>query len=145
MFNGALGISFVLAIFLNLKYFLKAFHENSIAILSLLFTGLGLLGVALVEKQILVIFFSLIASACDMIAYGMMMTAFSHTQGPKSQGWVMGIFAATLALSWTIAGFATNLLTFVSASKIIAMGGMSMLLSTLFMYFYAKKYPKSQR
>lgn len=142
MFNAAIGISYAIAMFITLKYLLKFFKEGLIGVLSLLFTGLGLICVAIAAREVPVLVFSLIASAFDIVAYGMIMTAFSHSVGAKSQGWVMGIFGAILAISWTLTGLTPNLLSIMSTNWIIALGGMSMILSSIFMFFYVRRYPK---
>ena len=59
----------------------------------------------------------------------------------NSQGWVMGIFGATVAISFAIAGAATNLLTLLTPRHIIIIGGILMLLSGLGMFWLHKKHP----
>ncbi len=138
LFNTGLGISFAIAMWLSLKYILKIFQEGTIGLISLFLTGLFLILCAFFRSQILIISFSYLAAGFDMVAYAMMMTAFSHAASSEKQGWVMGIFGGILALSWFLTGFSTNLLTLMSSRAIISLGGLSMLLSALLLFFYAK-------
>ncbi len=142
LFNTGLGICFTLAMWISLKYILKIFHEGTIGLTSLFLTALFLILCAFFRSQILVILFGYLAAGFDMVAYAMMMTAFSHAASSEKQGWVMGVFGAILALSWVLTGFSTNLLTLISSRAIINLGGISMLISALLLFFYAKKYLK---
>ena len=38
----------------------------------------------------------------DIIAYAMLMTTFSNAATKEEQGWVMGIFGATVAISFAL-------------------------------------------
>lgn len=139
-FNAGIGIAFVLAMYINTKVFVKYFSQNAIALSTLFFTGISLLLVALLNHQIDVMIFSFIGAGIDMIAYSAMITAFSDAASFQKQGWIMGIFGAVVAVSWSLSGFATNLLSLVPVEKILLLGAILMLITTFFMFFYVKRY-----
>ncbi len=140
MFNAAIGVSFALAIWISLKFFIKMFKEGVIGTITLFLTGVFLIFVGIVQTHVSVLIFSLLAAGFDMIAFSMMMTAFSRSVDSNRQGWIMGIFGATLAIAKILPGLELNLLTFTRASTVILLGGVSMMLSSLSMFLYSKKY-----
>ncbi len=140
VFNTGIGISFAGTMWISMKYILKHFKEGVIGVASLLLTGICLGITAILQVEAGVITFSFLSAGFDMIAYAMLMTAFSHAVGSNAQGWVMGIFGAILAISWALTGFSTNLLTFINADGIIFLGSLCMLASATLMFFYVRKY-----
>ncbi len=54
------------------------------------------------------------------------------------QGWVMGIFGATVAISFALVGASTNLLDILGTNLLIAIGGFFRILSGLGMVWYQR-------
>lgn len=139
LFNTAIGLSFAIAIYLSMRFLLKVTHEENLLTWTLILTGLGITTSCFVYHQGAILLLAILAAGFDMIAYSMIMACFSHSVSPLRQGFAMGIFGATLALSWTIAGFATNLLTLMRIESVILIGGLSLLLAGALMFCYKKQ------
>lgn len=142
LFNTGIGLSFAVAIFLSLNFLLKRFSAKRIGSLSLLLTGLFLIATSIASSHLFVIGFSFFSAGFDMIAYSMMITAFSHAVGREIQGWVMGIFAASMALAWVVSGFTPNLLSILGVEKVLGLGAIAMIVSGILMILYNKRYPQ---
>lgn len=142
LFNAGIGAAFVVMMYLNTKIFVRVFSENTLAISTLFLTGICLLILSILQGQIGILIFSFLGAGIDMIAYSVMIIAFSDAVSSKKQGWIMGIFGAVVAISWSISGFATNLLSIMSVEMILLIGAILMLITAIIMIFYIKKYPR---
>ena len=74
----------------------------------------------------------------DIIAYAMLMTTFSNAATKEEQGWVMGIFGATVAISFALVGLSTNLLQTIGTQGLITGGGVLLILSGVALALYQR-------
>lgn len=139
VFNGYLGISFVIVVILGINVFLKFFKVETIAVSSLLITGIFLILPMIFPEQVFVWISSFIASGFDMVAYGALMACFAGSADSENQGWAMGVFASTMYATWALTGFSTNLIQVLGLRWLIAIGGLFMLLSSLLMAMYKRR------
>ncbi|MCC5832919.1 MAG: MFS transporter [Chlamydiales bacterium] len=139
LFNGYLGISFVIVVILGIKIFLKLFKVETIALASLLITGIFIILPMIYPQQLFVWIASFLVAGFDMLAYGALMTCFSSAADSENQGWAMGVFSSTMYITWAVTGFSTNLITLVGLRWLITIGGLLMLLASLLMALYKKR------
>jgi MFS transporter, DHA1 family, tetracycline resistance protein len=139
-YNGWIGVSFTFGMFFIAKRVAGRYRAESIAAASIFVTAIGQILFFIPLSQAWAWILALPIGASDMLAYTTMLTSFSNTADEKSQGWVMGISIAVLALAWVIAGFSSNLLDILSANQIVGWGGILLLIASSSMFLYAKKY-----
>jgi DHA1 family tetracycline resistance protein-like MFS transporter len=139
IFNGYMGIAFVLVVLFGIKYLVKHLAIEHVAVISLFLTGLFLILPMIFPNQVFVWIMSFFAAGFDMMAYGALMACFSNAVSADKQGWVMGLFASIVAATWALTGFSTNLIRFVGLRWLIAMGGLFLLLSFFLMLMYLKR------
>lgn len=134
-YYGYMGIFFALGVLVVIPYVLKRFKIEKIAAWGFFCSGLfALLSVAYQNEFYLwltTIFFA-IGNATGFTAIA---TIFSNSVSEKHQGWAMGVLAATLAISYVLSGFSTNLLPYFGSIGVIAIGGVAAIISGLIMYF----------
>ena len=66
------------------------------------------------------------------------MTTFSDAATKEEQGWVMGIFGATVAISFALVGLSTNLLQTIGTHGLIIGGGVLLILSGVGLALYQR-------
>lgn len=137
-FNGFMGLSFALGTLIVIPLALKKWRVGTLATFCLTFTGLVQIWGGLNTHEALTWILAFPISMSDIIAYAMMMTIFSNAGTTDNQGWVMGIFGATVAISFALVGASTNLLPYVGTQGLIAIGGVLGILSGLGMMIYLK-------
>jgi hypothetical protein len=76
-------------------------------------------------------------AASDMLAYTAMITSFSNTADELSQGWVMGIATAVMAIAWVFSGLGANLL-FLGANTVVGLGGILLIIASTLMLLYSR-------
>ncbi len=72
-------------------------------------------------------------------SYALLMAIFSDVAPQESQGWVMGIWSAVVALSFVAGGITNNLLPFLHADPVIFIGGAMIGLSGLILLKATKR------
>jgi hypothetical protein len=73
------------------------------------------------------------------IGYALLMALFSNIAPQESQGWVMGIWSATVALAFVAGGFCNNLIPHFGMDPIIFLGGIILAFSGFTFYKVMKK------
>lgn len=138
VFNGIMGLGFVVGMTVVYKQLLKIWSVYKIGITTLITTGIILCVTPFIYWEYPIIGLSFLGYMFDMIAYTALLTTFSFAVSKKAQGWVMGISGSVMAAAWTVTGFSTNLIPYIGARGVILIGGVLMLLSA-----YAYKFTKS--
>ncbi len=141
LFNGWMGLGFALGLVLIIPHALKRLKTETVGILSLFLTGIFEILSGINDHMLLTWILALPVVMADIIAYTVIMTMFSDSADRQSQGWVMGIFGAVVAISFVFAGFSTNLLHLIGTHWIILLGGVLQLIGGLLMLFFARLYP----
>lgn len=135
-FSGFIGFCFALSLLLGLKIMLRFWKINTVAVISLLIVGLGLIVTTFVTSQELIWLLAVPISFFDMIAYTALLTAFSNAVEKNAQGWVMGVSGAIMALSWAMTGLSANALPLLGVEGLIFIGGVFLLIGGLLMWFF---------
>lgn len=144
-FYGYMGIFFALGVLVVIPYALKRWSIEAIATYGFLFCGIFAL-VSVFYKSELYIWLTVIPfAAANATGFTAIATLFSNSASEKHQGWVMGVLAATVSLSYIVSGFSANLLTLTSASGLIAIGGVSAIVSGLLLFYYKATYKAVKR
>ncbi|MCI5051893.1 MAG: MFS transporter, partial [Simkaniaceae bacterium] len=133
IFTTSIGVWFAVALFLIFPIFNKRCNIETIAIYSFVVLAIGLLLTAFIPSDIAVWILAFVAAAADIIAYSAMMTIFSNSADESSQGWVMGIFAAIISISWVISGALMNLVPVIGPHVLLAFGGVALIVGAIFM------------
>ncbi|MCB1110896.1 MAG: MFS transporter, partial [Chlamydiia bacterium] len=136
LFNGFMGLSFALGTLFFIPLALKRWKVAPIAIISLILTGIFQLWGGANPNETLAWILAFPISLFDISAYAMLMTIFSNAGTKEEQGWVMGIFGATVAISFALVGLSTNLLDLLGTKLLIMGGGMLLILSGLILVWY---------
>ena len=129
--QGMIGLGFAVGILAGMPLCVKLFKVSSIAVVTLLFTGLGQLLVYVLPLSLLQWPLAIIIATCDIMAFSCLLTLFSNAVDEKSQGWVMGISGSVMAFAWMITGLGSNLLSLISSAGLIALGGILLIISAI--------------
>lgn len=135
-FNGWVGVAFALGTLFVIPLALKRWSVSTLAMFFLTLTGLVQIWGGANRNETLSWILAFPIGMSDIIAYTMMMTIFSNAGDKNNQGWVMGIFGATVAISFALVGFSTNLLEIFGTQVLIMIGGVFGVLSGMGMVWY---------
>src|SRR3990167_9036469 len=124
VFQGMLGVGFAVGLLVGMPYLIKRYSIKTIAINTLIFTGIGQLLAAINSLAWLQWFLVILIGMFDIMAFASMLTLFSNAVDEKSQGWVMGISSAVMALAWVLTGLSSNLMSLLNTASLIAIGGL---------------------
>lgn len=138
-FNGFMGFSFALGTLIIIPLTLKKWKVSAMATFCLTTTGLFQLWGGYNSNEAMTWILAFPISLSDIVAYAMMMTIFSNTGTETTQGWVMGIFGATVAISFALVGASTNLLPYIGTHGLIMIGGILGVLSGAGMFLYNRR------
>lgn len=141
IFNGYMGVGFALGLLLVLPRMLKRFKIEQIVYLSLFTAFVAQVLSSVLDVQILIWFFALFLGISAQIAFSGMFTSFSNATDERSQGWVMGISVAIMAIAWAIAGFSAQLVPILGSHILMLVGGLLLAASGFLMKRYCFKYP----
>ncbi len=129
--QGMIGLGFAFGILIGMPLCVKRFKVPSIAVVTLLLTGLGQLLVYVLPLSLLQWPLAVIIATSDIMAFSCLLTLFSNAVDEKSQGWVMGISGSVMAFAWMITGLGSNLLSLISSAGLIALGGVLLIISAV--------------
>ena len=140
MFNGLIGISFAIALLVGMRWALSRWKIETITVATLFLTGIFQCMAGLFPKEVAMWIFAVPVALFDCLAYTGMLTAFSKAVDARSQGWAMGVSGSVMALSWVIAGLATNLISSIGLPGLIFFGGLLIVISGGCMQRYVRRY-----
>lgn len=138
LFNGFMGFSFALGTLFFIPLALRKWKVTHMATVSLIFTGVFQVWGGVNKSEVISWILAFPISLSDIVAYTMLMTIFSNAASKDEQGWVMGIFGATVAISFAAVGLSTNLLDLLGTKLLIMCGGGLLILSGLGMGWYLR-------
>lgn len=142
-FYGFMGVFFAIGVLVVIPYVLKRWKIESIAMWGFFVCGLSAL-ISIFYKNEIYLWITVIPfAAANATGFTAIATLFSHSTNKKNQGWIMGVLAATVALSYVVSGFSTNLLPYLSSAPIIAIGGVCGMLSGILLFYYRSRYQKN--
>ncbi|MCP5489522.1 MAG: MFS transporter [Chlamydiales bacterium] len=141
IFNGWIGLGFAIGLLFLIPYTLKRWKVETVGVLTLTGTGLFELLSGANYNAPFTWALALVVAMADIVAYTMIMTIFSNAADKNSQGWIMGIFGAVVAISFALAGFSTNLLELTGTHGLIALGGGLQLISAFLLWHFIRQHP----
>ena len=136
IFNGYIGVSFALGLLILLPQMLKRFKIEQIVAICLLATCISQLFSSIFPSQILLWLLAIPYGCTVETAFSGMFTSFSNAADATSQGWVMGISVAIMAIAWAITGFSAQLIPILGANVIMLVGAIFLGLSAYLMKRY---------
>ena len=138
LFTGFMGLYFAFGTLVIIPLALKKWNVSRMAIGALILTGGFQLWGGANQYEALSWILAFPIALFDIIAYAMLMTTFSNAATKEEQGWVMGIFGATVAISFALVGLSTNLLQTTGTQGLIIGGGVLLILSGVGMAWYQR-------
>lgn len=136
IFNGFIGASFALGLLILLPQMLKRFKIEQIVAICLIATCVSQLLSSVFPSQILLWLLAIPYGCTVETAFSGMFTSFSNAADATSQGWVMGISVAIMAIAWAITGFSTLLIPILGANMIMLIGAIFLGVSAYLMRRY---------
>ena len=140
-FNLYLGVWFTLGLLFVAPWILRRFHLKSVAIWSYLLMGVFQF-FTMFENLGLIWVIAIPWSVMNALAMTLSMTLFSNSANHESQGWVMGLFTATYALSFVVVGLTTNLLKLFSFSFLLFLGSAVTVVSGVILWVILNRYSR---
>jgi MFS family permease len=141
IFNAYLGVAFAISLIFVLPRMLKRFKIEEIVCLSLATTFFAQFFTSIIHTQSLVWILAFPYALAAQLAFTGMFTSFSNATDARSQGWVMGISVAVMAVAWAVAGFSAQLVPLIGAPILIFIGSLFIALSALLMKRYCSTHP----
>ena len=140
LFNAYLGVGFALGLLVVLPRLVKKTFPENLCFYTLLISSLIQIASGCLVFEIPQWILGFVFAVFIQQAYSLMFTSFSNATSASSQGWVMGVSVAMMAIAWAIAGFGPNLIPIITANGVILMGGFALGISSLLMKLYLKTY-----
>lgn len=141
LFNGFMGMWMGVGLF-SIPYLSKRFRIEWVACIFIGLLGVSELLTSISTIEWLIWAFVIPLGMSGNIAWSAILTSFSHAADESSQGWALGITGAVVALSFMLTGFSPNLVPFFGVMPLIALGGGLLLISSLVMRFYTRRYSR---
>lgn len=128
-----IGAMFGITLLLIVRIINRYMKIEKITVASLILTSLGILMILLKTEWIVWISVIPITIGGGLF-YVALLTLFSNTVGEDSQGWVMGVFAAVMAVSWALSGVFSGVLEIFGLLTPFVVASGSLLISTIFCF-----------
>lgn len=141
LFNGYLGVGFALGLLFVLPQMLKRFKIEQIVCISLFTTLLSQFFSSILKPEEFVWLLAFPFAIAVEIDFSGMFTSFSNAADERSQGWVMGISVAIMAIAWAVAGFSAQLVPIFSVHSLIFIGSIFLGISAFLMKKYCSNHP----
>lgn len=138
IYNGFIGLGFFVSMLFFLKPLMHYFPVRWVITVCLAITGIIEMLIGRIDGEVLLWVLGFCLALSNQIAFSGMFTCYSDAVSKEHQGWVMGISSAVLAVTYTIAGFETNLVNIFSILNLIFFGGILMFISFLIFIYYSK-------
>ncbi len=136
--QGMIGLGFAFGLLLGMPLSVKRWNVLTIALVTGILTGVGQLFAAWIDIASLQWIFAVLIAGFDIMVFTSMLTLFSNAADKNSQGWVMGIANAVMALSWAVTGLCSNLLGLLGTRGLIFIGGIFLIIGSLLLRKTAK-------
>lgn len=143
LFNGYLGVGFALGLLFLLPQLLKRYKIEQIVCLCLFVCLISQFFSSFLHSQVILWLLALPLAITLQTAFSGMFTSFSNAVDERSQGWVMGISVATMAIAWAVSGFSAQLIPLFGTHMLIFFGSLLMGISTYAMKKYCSHYART--
>lgn len=135
-FYGFMGLFFVLGITLVYPVMLRLFQLHTIVWIGFFSMSLCIFLSAAIPAQWAIWLFSALYAITNIFVWTGFLTYYSNHIDDHHQGWAMGIFTGMVALSFMLAGWATNLLPWISSRALVSIGAIISAVAGVFFLFY---------
>ena len=139
LFMGYIGLIFVFSLLKGIHFYLRFTSVSLTNHIALIFIGGGILLNALLPYEWVQWATVFIIVTHVGIAYTCQLTLFSNCVDSGSQGWIMGISAAVMAVGWVLGGLLTSVVGLLDLRVPFIIAGLIL----LFASFLAYKLPRS--
>lgn len=139
-FYAYLGACFAISSLFIYPILIKHFKIETLCIVGLFLLAAFEIIVSFLTVAIWIWIVVFLMAICNIFAWSTLLTIFSNAVDKTKQGWVMGIFAAMVAVGFIIAGFSSNILPWVTSNHLVLIGGVAAFLSALLMLSYQRKH-----
>jgi hypothetical protein len=133
-------VGFALGLLLVLPQLLKRYKIEQIVCLCLSVSLISQFFSSFLDSQFILWLFGLPLAIAVQIAFSGMFTSYSNAVDERSQGWVMGISVAVMAIAWAVSGFSAQLILLFGSHALIFIGSVFMGLSAYAMKKYCSHY-----
>lgn len=140
IFMAWIGLIFTFSLIFITRWLFPRFKVQYLVTFFLFLTAIGEIGTAFASVEWVFWLLAIPTAMGDILAYTTMLTCFSDEAHESKQGWAMGVAIAVVAVSWTISGFFTNLVSTIGVEGVFFIGGISMLASACMMVRYARRH-----
>lgn len=139
MFWVLMGVGFICGLALLKKLTRTALPASRLIFYSLLGQAITIMLSAFFVSEIPLWTLGFLMALINPSSYALLMAVFSDVAPQESQGWVMGIWSAVVALSFVAGGFSNNLVPHLGVDPVIFLGGVIVLLSGLTLFKAVKR------
>ena len=122
-----------------IPYAAKRFAIEKVACICLLWMGITQVATAIFPIQVLIWLIAIPYATFANSAWSSMLTSCSVAVDEKSQGWVLGLTGAVVALAFMITGATPTLIPYLGVMPLIATGGVLILVGAYVMRYYYQR------
>ncbi len=137
-YMGLMGVGFGIGTGFLIEPLTKRMSLKTCMIITSLFAALGVMLTVTTPKEIYVWFDVLIVAIAMAIAYSMILTLFSNQVDEDSQGWVMGVTGAIMALAFGINGLMLGFLSNFSLETPLLFSASCLIIAAFLMHLIFK-------
>jgi MFS transporter, DHA1 family, tetracycline resistance protein len=132
LFWTVIGIGFVLGLLLLRKLIRTALRPSKLILLSLAIQAVAIILSSVATEEIPLWILGFLFAIVNPCSYALLMSLFSDVAPQESQGWVMGIWSAMVALAFVAGGIGNNLIPWLGLDPVIFLSGLLVGFSGIF-------------
>lgn len=125
MFWTLMGFGFILGLIILKKVTQTTLSATRIIVFSLVLQAISIILASLFISETPLWILGFIFALLNPSSYALLMAVFSDVAPLESQGWVMGIWSAVVALAFVVGGLCNNLVPLFGIDPVIFIGGAS--------------------
>lgn len=139
LFWVVMGIGFIVGLALLRKLTQTAIPATRVIFYSLIGQALAIILSSLFITQTPLWILGFLFAVVNPSSYALLMAVFSDVAPQESQGWVMGIWSAVVALAFVAGGLCNNLVPILGVDPVIFLGGAIVGLAGVILYKSVKR------
>jgi len=143
-FYAFMGIFFITSIYIVPKIHKWARSPEYLAMVGFLCNAVAVSFFFFQVSEVWVWVLTAILCLTNPFYYTGLMMSLSNAVAKDRQGWVMGIYGATIAFGWIISGLSPNLLNWLSAWTVISFGAITFAVTAFILRLYIYHRPKAK-
>lgn len=140
IYNGYYGLWFAVALIFIIPHLVKRYKIEKITCVFILLLALSQIAISFVHKESSIWILTIFLAIAVQIAYTGMYASYSNAADRQHQGLVMGLSGSIMALSWALSGFSPTLVPLLTVQGVIFFGGVLLLISSGYLYYYCRKF-----